>query len=379
MGMDRVTGVVSIALSLSDDGENWGAPIALADRNGRVYTPLDEGWGYANPATRYKAVMRVSAGYGPQWQPELWVSPDGVNWTLARSPISINPYGESYTLYRNDASYGLLLRHNKLMTWVDLEGHTHVNTKLQPFVRTYAYMLAPTADSFANPVSIAVPGNQDSGETQFYSTSNVLRRGNMRIAALNVYREDLVASGAPAGSLGTGYASLVWSEDGYRWTRFYNHDAHWFDPVAADPTAWDHAIVWGNALIPYGDELYIYYSGFQWGHLNRTDRQLGLVKIKRDRLIGRYAGATPTLLRTNLLSLRGQGLSFNVNGHLQVQIVDANNVPLPGFSFAETRVIDGDFIDVPLVSAGAIGALANQNIKLELKLTNGTLFAFSVK
>ena len=59
------------------------------------------------------------------------------------------------------------------------------------------------------------------------------------------------------------------------------------------PGTWDRAMTWVGSTLAVGDELYLYYAGYRWGHkLNRSqDRQIGLVKLRRDRYVARHAGA----------------------------------------------------------------------------------------
>jgi hypothetical protein len=370
MGQDSA-GIIN-ATATSTDGVTWGASTPLSYYNGRPLVGiLDEGASFAAPARRYKFVTRTDTS-GPRWPAEIRWSADGVNWTLgSTTPITTNAYGETWVPYREGSNLCLLHRWNQTgFTWKDSDGVTHTNTAKSPFVRTFA--LTSSSDSLHFPPSTAVfvPCNLDDGETQFYGVSNVLHRGEFRIATLSIYREDLIAPEVPAGSFGTGYTTLAWSLDGVHWNRFYGTDPHYFDPHT-NKDAWDHAIAWITSLVPVGDEVYLYYSGFQFGHLNRTDRQLGLLKIKRDRFVSAHG---TTVLKTKPLSINASTLTLNMMGQIRMRITDTNGVPLAGFDYANSQVLNGDFLNAPYNLS--LRSLLGKTVRLEFELTNADLFAF---
>ena len=54
-----------------------------------------------------------------------------------------------------------------------------------------------------------------------------------------------------------------------------------------DPGSWDHAMAWMSAAVPVGDEMLLYYGGYARGHKvePKTERQIGLARMKRDRYV----------------------------------------------------------------------------------------------
>ena len=118
---------------------------------------------------------------------------------------------------------------------------------------------------------------------------------------VKVLRDDLKADQPPEprDAYGIGYTTLAWTRDGEHWTRdrekfFDRHPQH---------GAWDHAHAWIDEQVPVGDEVYLYYGGYKSGHkVNRfEERQIGLVKMKRDRYVAREAGADGGSFRTPLV------------------------------------------------------------------------------
>lgn len=382
-GKDKITGDVSNAHVASEDGLTWSAPTTLDPMGGRgLVGIIDEGPDART--NRYKLVTRTLATNTYQWPGEEWVSQDGLIWGRLVSPVTANPYGEVWSLFRSDTGLNLLHRWNQPYTWTDAEGRVHAPTAAKPFWRTIGATSSLTGLSFPPSIGVFRATSQDSGETQFYSLSNVLRRGNLYIGIVGIYREDLIASDSaiptrPAGAFGMGYSALAWSTDGLNWTRFFGSDSHYFDPNP-DPAAWDHAFAWVTSLVPVCDEVLMFYSGFQWGHLVRADRQVGLVKIKRDRFMSRHVyNNTPVTMRTKPVEIVAQGLTFNVKGQLQVQITDPANVPIPGFAYADCLTINGDYLDAPLLSAGNLASLVGRAVKLEFRLVSGDLYAFYLR
>lgn len=340
--------------SVSDDGVNW---TYIANLTGTgVYAPVKVG-------NVYKAIVQNPNGTNPRWPGDLWNSIDRINWTpYVNNPVIPTPYGESYILFQKaDGNFGVLHRYNRDYTWVDKQGVTH-----HPyFIRTFAFTQATsTALSFPPSISVFVPDNQDDGQTEFYTVSNIIYRGGIYLGSLSVYREDTIATGAPTGVNGTGYSSIIWSTDGVNWVRSRDK---FFSP-SADNTAFDHAITWISSIVSMGDEDWLYYAGYQWGHVTplRDDRHLGLLKIKKNRFFSRTG-----TIRTKLINFNAQKMTLNLNGTAIVRFLDENNYPiLPDYS------INGNSVSLPIGIDLLI--LANRAIKIEFIVT-GKLFGFDLQ
>jgi hypothetical protein len=131
------------------------------------------------------------------------------------------------------------------------------------------------------------------------------------------------------------------------------------------------------------DEVYLYYGGYAHGHkVNRfEERQIGLVKIKRDRYVARVSGSETGRLKTPLFVLEGGSLAVNVNaqgGWLKVQILDAARNPLPGFALENCQPVSEDAVSAPVRWTRPLTELASQPVHIEFVLQDAQLFAFEL-
>jgi hypothetical protein len=270
-----------------------------------------------------------------------------------------DPIREKYTAFVSKYEEG--------PTWKGRRRHTHQS-------------VSDDCVTWEKPWPIITPDDtKDEGETQFYCMSGMLARGDTLVATLKVLRDDLPAD--PGGPVqGIGYTVLAWSHDGRTWTR----DREPFIPRNPDKDAWDHAMTWADCQLPVGDEVFIYYGGYKRGHkVDRfTERQVGLVRMKRDRYVSRDAGATPGVLRTPLVTLAGKGLTLNaaaVGGEIRAQILDAVGKPLPGFTYKDCTPVKSDSLYEHLKWKRSLDRLGARPVKLELTLRNAKLYALGVE
>jgi hypothetical protein len=76
-----------------------------------------------------------------------------------------------------------------------------------------------------------------------------------------------------------------------------------------------------------------------------SERQIGLVRMKRDRYASRDAGDHEGTLRTRKLRIVANAMTLNVdarNGSIRAQLVNANGKPIPGFTFEDCKAITSD-------------------------------------
>ena len=161
--------------------------------------------------------------------------------------------------------YGLFFRYYEPYTWENAEGVTQTDT-----IRRTGFMTSSDYIHWTAPEVIFSPDSQDQGITEFYGgPASVQRRGDLLIGMLKVLRDDVVVSGAPAGAYGMGYTVLALSRE---WGDMdSDRERAFFEP---DPTvgAWDHADAWINSAVAVGDEVYLYYGGYRWGHKYNPNR-----------------------------------------------------------------------------------------------------------
>lgn len=143
-------------------------------------------------------------------------------------------------------------------------------------------------------------------------------------------------------------------------------------------------MAWGDYQLPVNGEVYIYYGSYASGHKpNRTvERQLGVVRMKRDRYVASEAGNKEGKLQTRLLSLGGDALTLNVDasaGTARVQVLDDKGRPMRGFRFADCTPIKSDSLSATVRWQRPLAELKGKSVRLEFALQNARLFAFEVK
>ncbi len=395
-----------IGLLESTDGIHWPGPYRRLDSlamDGRMQagaSVLDDGPNCPQSAERYKILFydndpRRGAG------PRVAFSPDGVNWTLHNDGQLIVPksaWNDIWTAFYDPLRrrYFYIAKEMEQHAWTNAEGR-----KLNFLIRRCRTGFSQDFKTWT-PADGRVfsPDEKDSGITQWYGAAGLHVRGDLMIGFLRVLRDDLTAEGTPKeaieantsgsgglghhalgadGGAGMGYTGLTWTRDGETWQRDRDQDKF----LEPDPKvgAWDHAMAWVSSAVPVGDEVYLYYAGFRWGHKfhHSTDRQIGLVKIKRDRYVARMAGAAGGQITTPVVTLESDQLTLNADaagGEIRVQVCDADRKPLPGLTFADCRPVTSDSLAAEIQWKGSLGSIKGQPVRLEFRLKNASLFAF---
>ena len=350
----------------SEDGIRWIRPMRVLEDPAPIQfgdSVVDDGPEFNDPAKRYKLGWWKDGGL------KIAVSPDGLTWT------PLVP--------------GVVLRHNHDITNIfrdTLRGRYVATISVFTTGPTWKGKRRATMQSVSRdllkwekPWYILTPvDGEDEGQTQFYAMSGHIIRGDLWLGLVKVLRDDLKASGSPPGSFGIGYTTLAWTRDGEHWVR----DREPF--FAPDPRdgAWDHAHAWMDSQLIVGDEVYIYYGGYKNGHkANRfEERQIGLVRISRDRYVAREAGDAQGTLRMPLVILDGARMTVNAkaDGELRVRLLDEAAKPLAGFDFADCTPICGDSVAHPVKWNGAPDLPRGKPVRLEFLLQKAQLYGFEL-
>lgn len=183
---------------------------------------------------------------------------------------------------------------------------------------------------------------------------------------------------------------LAVSRDGAHWARPSREP--YFPTGLADE--WDRwYAVMGPGIVRRGNYLYQYY--YSTGRLHDSvvlrpeyddsAKQLGGVGIVRQRLDGFVSADADHrggYLRTPPLIFRGKCLRLNIDtgsmGTAFVEIQDADDQPIPGFSASDCEEIAGNFIDQRVYWKGRsdVSALAGKPVRLRIDLKRAKLYAF---
>lgn len=351
----------------STDGTHWERPARALELPSEIQfgvAVIDEGPNAPNPAQRYKNGWYLDDGL------RVAASPDGLAWTalapgsvllhnhdingIYRDPIR-NRYVAIASVYRDGGAWEGKRR-------ITMQSHSDDLVHWSP----------------AHHVVLPDVGREE-GEVQFYAMDGFLARGDLLIGMVKVLRDDLKADDPPnpPEAYGTGHTSLAWTRDGETWYR----DPEPFFERDTNPDAWDHSHAWIDEQVPVADEVYLYYGGYAHGHkVNRfEERQIGLVKMKRDRYVGWFPVKRGTL-RTRPLLLEATDLRVNVwapdSGKLRVRVLDETGAPIPGYDFEDGASITGDHIESQVTWKAPLSELRGKPIQLEFELTEATLYGF---
>lgn len=373
-----------------------------------VYAP-DE----PDPQRRYKALAFLGAdkpktvrpGYGALF------SPDGIHWTsyeqnpvfkydhVSVCEVCTTLYDERHQQYvafvkysywgcapRWDRSFGLMRRCQGIMTSPDFI-HWSPNQlvlipdELDDQLADMRIMAAQPVLDFNNP---------SAHRAEFYGLGG-LPYGDLFIGLLWVYD----ASGSPlpenegnppknGGSQdGPIHVQLVASRDMRDWMRIGKRM-----PVLplGEPGAWDGGMILTAARpVIVGDEIRIYYSGYDRGHgllPPAVNGAIGLATLRLDGFVSINANAGGGTLTTRLLSFAGRRLVVNaetMGGRVAVELSDESGRPLPGFGASDCDGIDGDAVRHVVTWKGKsdVAAYAGTPIQVRFHLERAKLYAFT--
>ncbi|MBL9123752.1 MAG: hypothetical protein JNG90_08980 [Planctomycetaceae bacterium] len=182
---------------------------------------------------------------------------------------------------------------------------------------------------------------------------------------------------------------LAVSRDGVHWQR-PSREAYF--PTGL-PDEWDRwYAVMGPGLARRGNYLYQYYnssgrlhdSAILRAEYEHSAPQLGGIGIVRQRLDGFVSADVDHRggwLQTPLLTFRGRRLELNLDtgamGTAFVELRDAENQPIPGFTLADCEEIGGNFVNQAVYWRGStdVSSLAGRPIRVHLQLKRAKLYA----
>jgi len=372
----------------SDDGINWIRPHRVLKDPFEIkfgVTVLDRGKDYNDLQQRY-----LLASYGNWSHAEiidgykfhdgglvLAVSPDGLEWKAMEDTSVLK-----HTHDINSLHWDPILKHYVFFfserkdspRWEFYRRITHssVSKDLYNWEKRWRIFEPETGAA------------REQGETQFYSMSGMIVRGDLRIGLVKILRDDINATAGKSAkemgdmkrkAAGVGYTVLAWSRDGRTWHR--DHEPFMENnPIAG---TWDHAHAWGDEQIIVDDEVYIYYGGYAGGHkVKRFDqRHIGFAKILKDRYVSRDANLNWATLVTKPLNINASTMTVNANiiGELRVRLLDSSGNEIEGFGW---QSLSGDNIAHAVDWTGNLESLANKSVRIEFKMQFVQLFGFDL-
>ncbi len=361
---DKVMHASRLGYLEGDDGIHWKRPARILDDPAPIQfgsEVLDEGPGFSDAANRYKYGWWHGGGL------RVAGSPDGMHFKPIAPDVVFAHDHDITGIWRDPLRRRYVVTASSYRELPQFEGTRR--TTLQAFSDDLIHW-SPAA------VVLAADDRFDEGKTEFYAMSGFLARGGLVVGLVKVLHDDWKAEGAPKGAYGMGHTSLAWTRDGEHWVR----DREVFFGPDTKPGSWDHAHAWIDEQLPLGDDVHLYYAGYQWGHKHNRfeERQIGLVKMRRDRYVAREAGAEKGILRTPPLRLEGTALTVNASttGEIRIRLLDDSSKPLPGFDWVSLR---GDQLDHAVPFQQPLASLDGRPVRIEFQMQHARLFSFDLK
>ena len=374
----------------SEDGIRWTNPrVAWERRRGYGCSIVDDSAREPDPARRFKAAHWSSTiDDKPGDDGGMWVgfSPDGFAWTPAdKNPVLWtwpegwdnyvrHGVGDTLDVYYDPFAklYRVAIKVNALAE----DGWASAPKAGKTFRRLIGMSTSKDFVNWEKPWRIHVPDDKDDGLLEFYGMGGMHLRGGLHIGLVRVLRDDLPCDrGGPIE--GIGYTTLATSRDGVTWQRMREP----FLDRNPEPGSWDHAMAWMSQAVPVGDEMFFYYGGYARGHKikAKTERQIGLARMKKDRYVALMpAGGQGTLL-TKPFVVPGDRLTINANaarGEVRVRLLDESGKPLRALGKAEARPISGDVLAADAQWPKPLVGLRGKPVRLEFRLRAAQLFGF---
>ena len=319
----------------SADGINWKRPHKILDYPHEVQfgvSVIDRGTDYLNLDERFVLATFLKPGL------RISTSPDGLNWnSISDKPVLLHNHDISTFHWDSIREQYFAVVSHRITGFGDKDSPYYDHRRRIPH-QSISKDLYDWEDIWPI-IQPRIGAPIEEGETQFYSMSGVITRGDLMIGLVKILRDDLNATyGKNANEMGDknrkaagiGYTVLAWTRDGIKWHR----DHVPFLDRNKVPGTFDHAMAWGDEQIVIGGELFIYYGGYERGHkIERfKERHLGFAKMPIDRYVSRDADFNGGSLLTKPLSIRGDKITLNANvvGECKIRVVDYDGELITG-------------------------------------------------
>ena len=210
--------------------------------------------------------------------------------------------------------------------------------------------------------------------THFYNCP-VLAYQNLYLGLMSIYR----AEDDEGYFHGPIFVELVTSRDGIHWLR-EEGDRPPLLPCGP-PRTWDHGMVAAASIVAVGDQLRLYYSGYDGLHdYLPFHSAIGLATLRKDGFVSLDGEDNPGEVTTKRLAgLAGQ-LRVNCEaaaGLLQVEVLDGNGRILPGYRRMDCNEPRGDGVDqIVTWREHAELPAAKGPLRLRFHLKNVSLYSF---
>jgi hypothetical protein len=239
---------------------------------------------------------------------------------------------------------------------------------------------------WSSPRCILTPDAQEDNLDDSYYGMVQIKMGEIYLGMVNILHE--VSN--------TLDVRLVYSRDGWNWHHL-NQRQPW---LTTNIDSWDaHMVNISSPPIPVGDELFVFYGGSSCHHdwwltglyenlsvpeasdLNLAQFGLGLAKMRMDGFVSVDAQKVREgVMITRALITTENELELNVAcgeaGYVDVEVTDADENILKGFSRADCDTFTGDKIKTTVSWKGKTKMAHNHHLRLRFYMHNASLYSF---
>ena len=290
----------------------------------------------------------------------LWVSPDGVHWTLKE--------GIEWQKEAPDPGVSVF--------WNEVRKSYTFTTRPDLGDRRVAVFETTDWVDFSKPELALQTDALDTPLAQCYGMPVIPYEGYY-VGFLWVYH--VPPTGVHKYTNGHVDVQLAYSLNGWHFQRGLR------DPFIAngEPGTPDSGCVYPTCAIQKDDgSLWIYAcaSAYEHGHRPEGSGSMFAYRLRRDGFVYLESTGGEGNVGTRCLYLQGGEVELNVQspcGYARVQVTDASGTPLPGYTFAECQPLSGDDTSwQPKWNNGKdMASLAGQVVRLEVLLNNSRLYA----
>ncbi len=363
---------------------------------------------YINAADRTdeekQATLQLKPGFdmsADEVRVEMHCSPDGIKWTPAKELPKYgqhgNGLGDAYTFFIDPDTgiYRFLTRAAGMLSVHHDPRRPKTNSFFPP---TYPHdearmnkrrvFLAESKDlvHWSVPKCVLTPDAlEDNLDSTLYGMVQ-FKMGDIYVGMVNILHE----------VDNTMDVRLLYSRDGWDW-RYMNQRHPWLALGAAG--SWDQCMVnICNAPIRVGDEMYVYYGGanchHDWWMLGiyedlkvpeARDRDLpqygiGMSKMRLDGFVSIGARAVREgIMVTRMLMTPGKTLELNAacgaGGYLAVEVTDADENILEGFSRKDCDMFTGDSVKTTITWKGKSQIPHRGSLRLRFFMRDAQLYS----
>ena len=317
-------------------------------------------------------------------------SPDGITWTLQPEWV-----WESPGTYGSDTSNNMFYN-PFLHEYAVICRKYHIDRRI-------AMVTSRDLKNWSRPVMLMIPDPMDPPLTQFYGMGAFLYRDEVFIGFPQFYRvpndeERRGGSSAFYKMSGKIHSELAYSYDGYAWNRTTRQ------PVipSIEPGEYGGGTLFVRAMVqrPADGRILVYSRGCLRLHDLDRDKtgkprplpekydgkmnHLLLHTWRADGFACLESFSNTAMIRTRYLVPHSPELTLNLQipfGTARVQVVDAKNCPVPGFTFDDCEPLRGDDIRMPVrwrEHRDLTAVMDGKRIALEIRFSSGRLYAINL-